>query len=110
MFKFMVSDDEAFAALGETDSPGLCERMWRRRESLEMVRNTDGGWNDRVDNILATKRLVTFGADKRFFLGMCAGMPGEILFLGEGFEAPGAYTLPTGGHYSRMRQKKVQSK
>jgi hypothetical protein len=43
MSKFIASDDEAFAALGEMDSPGLCDRMWRRRESLNMMRNTDCG-------------------------------------------------------------------
>jgi hypothetical protein len=45
----MVSDDEAFAPLGETYSPGLCDRMWRKRESLDMVSgiNKANGHNQR---------------------------------------------------------------
>jgi hypothetical protein len=69
-----------------------------------VVRN--GGAND----ILATKRLVALGAEKRLLLGMCADMPCEMLFLGEGPGAPGAYTLAAGvnrriGHYLQLEQR-----
>jgi hypothetical protein len=66
--------------------------------------------NGGANYILATKRLVALGAEKRLLLGMCADMPREMLFLGEGPGAPGAYTLPAGvnrriGHYSGLEQR-----